>query len=608
MAQWLMGELLSHLDAAPPLPALDYLKEAFSQILDLPAWVVVEPPQTLQGGRASGMMVTGRLVPADRLDTLVDAAEKLLASAPPGWTSPAGPTPPPLSGDAPAWLRRLRSLRAEFERHAAGEPRLRHLIIQPITLECLPEELSTGMSAGSNQIHRCALWSWVEHNPEVAYLFGPPGEVAAFLSLGEQAWLALPLGADRDLTDGEPGDHWLRFVYAVLRQEFPTYLRWDRVLRVVGSPDLKGVFTFNPGQESEAADPYWEGRPRFRQSQLRVDPFSASVAALDAITSDEYVKRVLEAERRWIRELSPRRLGTGAPPESVPIDEGSQFHDHPTAALVQEVGADESLRVDIRELPIEPPAGTPSPLREAFDAVAHALRSAAGILANPATSKLEFEEEARGLSIALSTGRERYAPAELLLQAAADGACSHQDALNAVCRINDHCGHVMLGIVPWGQAAAHVRAAPGFDLGGLLAAMRRQVSRAAVQMQFRDRQPWPSLSGQPELPGALSPTQTQPTNTPTARPDGVEGGCWLWWQGRRHDIPKGVTYRLIAFMWDRDSSCYDDLEGPVFEDALMPDSLRARVSEANKVLRRVGILWRLKTDSTSRTLTKHVEK
>jgi hypothetical protein len=92
---------------------------------------------------------------------------------------------------------------------------------------------------------------------------------------------------------------------------------------------------------------------------------------------------------------------------------------------------------------------------------------------------------------------------------------------------------------------------------------------------------------------------------PGKKPNGVEGGCWLWWEGNRHDIPKGVVYRLIDHMWDRDTALYDNLEGPVFEDAIQPDSLRARVSETNKVLKKIGVPWRLKTDSTSRTLTKH---
>jgi hypothetical protein len=61
-------------------------------------------------------------------------------------------------------------------------------------------------------------------------------------------------------------------------------------------------------------------------------------------------------------------------------------------------------------------------------------------------------------------------------------------------------------------------------------------------------------------------------------------------------------------MWDKTSAPYDHLVGPVFEDPIFPDSLRARVSDANRVLKKIGIPWRLKTDSTSRILTKQANE
>jgi hypothetical protein len=58
-------------------------------------------------------------------------------------------------------------------------------------------------------------------------------------------------------------------------------------------------------------------------------------------------------------------------------------------------------------------------------------------------------------------------------------------------------------------------------------------------------------------------------------------------------------------MWDRDSAEYDSLEGPVFEDgAVLPATMRARASEANQVLRKIGIPWKLKPDANARILTK----
>jgi hypothetical protein len=59
----------------------------------------------------------------------------------------------------------------------------------------------------------------------------------------------------------------------------------------------------------------------------------------------------------------------------------------------------------------------------------------------------------------------------------------HQEALNAIGRINDACGHIMLEFVPFDQATAHILAVPSFDLAELLRAMRRQSSRAALHLQ-----------------------------------------------------------------------------------------------------------------------------
>jgi hypothetical protein len=87
--------------------------------------------------------------------------------------------------------------------------------------------------------------------------------------------------------------------------------------------------------------------------------------------------------------------------------------------------------------------------------------------------------------------------------------------------------------------------------------------------------------------------------------DGPEAGCWLRWKNQRHDVPKGVVYRLIEYMWKRDSASYDELDGPVFEGGdVLPSTVRGRVSDVNKVLKKIGIPWKLKTDATSRHLTK----
>jgi hypothetical protein len=92
-----------------------------------------------------------------------------------------------------------------------------------------------------------------------------------------------------------------------------------------------------------------------------------------------------------------------------------------------------------------------------------------------------FNKDARSLSKAWKASQASYTPVELLLQADAEGgSCAHQDALNAVCRVNDACGHVMLGIVPFDQVIDHLQALPAFDAAELLRSMRRESSRAAL--------------------------------------------------------------------------------------------------------------------------------
>src|SRR5262249_27442287 len=71
----------------------------------------------------------------------------------------------------------------------------------------------------------------------------------------------------------------------------------------------------------------------------------------------------------------------------------------------------------------------------------------------------------------------------------------------------------------------------------------------------------------PEAPPPAGPTLPRAkTDAELTHPDGPEGGRWLWWKGKRHDIPAGVAYRMIEFMWNRDSASYDELVGKVFDD------------------------------------------
>ncbi len=80
-------------------------------------------------------------------------------------------------------------------------------------------------------------------------------------------------------------------------------------------------------------------------------------------------------------------------------------------------------------------------------------------------------------------------------------------------------------------------------------------------------------------------------------PDGPDGGCWVWWQGTRHDVPKGVVYKFIAHFWARDSSTYATLNKDVFDGPVDPGSVRKRTSE---VIRTPGVNFPLPCTRTGR--------
>lgn len=137
--------------------------------------------------------------------------------------------------------------------------------------------------------------------------------------------------------------------------------------------------------------------------------------------------------------------------------------------------------LDTRDDPLDAPAGTPSPLREAFEAVALALFDAAVFRRESPAGGLAFREAARGLTARVHAAERRYAEAELPLQAAAGAhGCAHRAGLATIRRVHDAVGHVMLGGVPDYLAAAHVRQIPAPDVRGLLRRMREQVSRAVA--------------------------------------------------------------------------------------------------------------------------------
>jgi hypothetical protein len=89
-----------------------------------------------------------------------------------------------------------------------------------------------------------------------------------------------------------------------------------------------------------------------------------------------------------------------------------------------------------------------------------------------------------------------------------------------------------------------------------------------------------------------------------SHPDGVEGGRWIWWKDKRYDVPEGTVYRMIEYMWDRDSASYDELFGSVFDEPVEPQTIRSTAHKVKATLLKIGIPWCLRTDATNRFITK----
>jgi hypothetical protein len=127
-----------------------------------------------------------------------------------------------------------------------------------------------------------------------------------------------------------------------------------------------------------------------------------------------------------------------------------------------------------------------------------------------------------------------------------------------------------------------------------------------------------ALPADMSLAEAPAPAETSKEDHETAgrqsavngrHPDGLEGGRWLRWKGKRYNVPTGVIYRLIQYMWDRDHASYDDLmpdslkPDSVFDTPVIPQTVRSYVNKANNALP-PGFPWKLSANATSRHVTK----
>jgi hypothetical protein len=109
-------------------------------------------------------------------------------------------------------------------------------------------------------------------------------------------------------------------------------------------------------------------------------------------------------------------------------------------------------------------------------------------------------------------------------------------------------------------------------------------------------------SPDPAAPPAPAGPGQQHADEP--HPDGPEGGRWVWWKNERHMVPKGTVYRLLEYMWRRNSASYDQLvDEEVFESEVAPQTIRSYANKVNNALP-PGFLWRLSADAVGRQLTK----
>jgi hypothetical protein len=173
-------------------------------------------------------------------------------------------------------------------------------------------------------------------------------------------------------------------------------------------------------------------------------------------------------------------------------------------------------------LPMAAPDGTPPPVAAAYEAVAVALvgacyfrlhvlpvagqgdRSAWSDLTRQRPLELPWgtmstEEAARQAVGDRDQARAAYSRAEVPLRAAVDsgGRCAFAEALGWIEGVGDVCESALAGQLPWDEAAAAIYTLRGVGPAQMLEEMRRQASRAALQMQGPGAGPYSVQAGSP---------------------------------------------------------------------------------------------------------------
>jgi hypothetical protein len=108
-------------------------------------------------------------------------------------------------------------------------------------------------------------------------------------------------------------------------------------------------------------------------------------------------------------------------------------------------------------------------------------------------------------------------------------------------------------------------------------------------------------------PATVSPTTPAKSDVPKAsRPDGPEGGQWLWYGGKQHPIERGVTYLILEYMWSRDAARFEELMGDggfVWEESRGGGAVSTAICRVNKGLP-PGVPWRLRSSGKTRFVRK----
>ena len=162
---------------------------------------------------------------------------------------------------------------------------------------------------------------------------------------------------------------------------------------------------------------------------------------------------------------------------------------------------------DSRKLSKEAPTGTPSPLREAYEAVAEAVFHAWEARYLPNDNRFVFEDAiAVPLSNAWRSARRMIAENKIWLRSQAPVAFDHfQKALDEVAQINDACGHVMLGAAS-AKPTVYLAAQRPFNSYVLMDGMENATCNAVHRLS----QGQAAKPDQPDGNGAVgSPAQTQ---------------------------------------------------------------------------------------------------